>query len=109
MLKYSGPKQLKSLMENYLLQCVKNKMTRNEIRLILHWDNIVGKEIAEYTKPQKISYTQNANVGILHLIVTNGSKALEIQHMISFIIEKITIFYGYKAIYDIRIKQVPLC
>ncbi len=105
MLKYSGPKQLKVLMENYVLQRIKDKLSRNEIRLILNWDSIVGKEIAQYTKPQKILYAQNANVGVLHLIVINGSKALEIQHIVSFIIEKITIFYGYKAIYDIRIRQ----
>jgi hypothetical protein len=105
MLKYSGPRQLKSLMEIYVLQRIRDKISRNEIRLILNWNSIVGNEIAQYTKPQKISYAQNANVGVLHLIVTNGSKALEIQHMVSFIIEKITVFYGYKAVYNIRIKQ----
>lgn len=105
MLKHSGPKKLKSIIENCALKCMKNKISKNEIRLILNWQNIVGKEIAECTKPKKISYAQNINSGVLHLVVTNGSKALEIQHMISLIIEKITIFFGYKAVYGIKIKQ----
>ena len=42
---------------------------------------------------------------VMHLAVTNGSKALEIQHMVSLIMEKITIFFGYKAVYGIKIKQ----
>lgn len=80
-------------------------MSKNEIRLILNWRGIVGEEISECTKPKKISYAQNINSGVLHLVVTNGSKALEIQHMISLIMEKITVFFGYKAVYGIKIKQ----
>nr|WP_246209884.1 DUF721 domain-containing protein [Wolbachia endosymbiont of Atemnus politus] len=80
-------------------------MSKNEIRLILNWRSIVGEEIAKCTKPRKISYAQNINSGVLHLMVTNGSRALEIQHMISLVIERITIFFGYKAVYGIKIKQ----
>ncbi|WCR58488.1 DUF721 domain-containing protein [Wolbachia endosymbiont of Ctenocephalides felis wCfeJ] len=105
MLKHSGPKKLKSIVENYALKCMKSRMSKNEIRLVLNWRNIVGEEIAKCTKPRKISYAQNINSGVLHLIVTNGSKALEIQHMISLIVERITIFFGYKAVYGIKIKQ----
>lgn len=104
MLKYSGPKKLKSIIENYALKCMKNKISKNEIRLILNWNSIVGEELAECTKPQKISYAQNVNSGVLHLLVTNGSKALEMQHMVSLVIEKITVFFGYKAVYGIKVK-----
>ncbi|NUY39569.1 DUF721 domain-containing protein [Wolbachia endosymbiont of Litomosoides brasiliensis] len=105
MLKRSGQKKLKSIVESYALKCMRNRISRNEMRLILNWKSIVGAEIAECTKPKKISYAQNINSGVLHLVVTNGSKALEIQHMISLVIEKITIFFGYKAVYGIKIKQ----
>ncbi len=105
MLRQSGPRKLRSIVESYTLKCMKGKMSKNEICLILNWRNIVGAEIAECTKPRKISYAQNINTGVLHLTVANGSKALEIQHMISLIIERITIFFGYKAVYSIKIKQ----
>lgn len=105
MFKYSGPKKLKSIIENYALKCMKDKISKNEIRLILNWKSIVGEELAECTKPQKISYAQNVNSGVLHLLVTNGSKALKMQHMVSLVIEKITVFFGYKAVYGIKIKQ----
>ncbi|MGL9733107.1 MAG: DciA family protein [Wolbachia sp.] len=105
MLKHRGPKKLKSIIENCALKCMKSKLSKNEIRLILNWRSIVGEEIAKCTKPKKISYAQNINSGILHLVVTNDRKALEIQHIVSLLIEKITIFFGYKAVYDIKIKQ----
>lgn len=105
MFKYSGPKKLKSIIEGYALKCMRSKMSNNEILLILNWRKIVGIEISECTKPKKISYAQNINSGVLHLVVINGSKALEIQHMTSLIIEKITMFFGYKAVYGIKIKQ----
>lgn len=105
MLKHTGPKKIGSIIERYVLKCMKSKMSRNEIRLILNWNIIVGTEIAEYTRPKKILYAQNINSGVLHLVVTNGSKALEVQHMISLIMEKITVFFGYKAVYNIKIKQ----
>ncbi|MBV0899294.1 MAG: DUF721 domain-containing protein [Wolbachia endosymbiont of Fragariocoptes setiger] len=105
MLTYNGPKKLKLILERYALKCMKSKMSANEILLILNWNTIVGKEIAEYTKPRKISYAQNVNSGVLHLTVTNGCKALELQHMSSILIEKITLFFGYKAVYSIKIKQ----
>ncbi|MDN5247987.1 MAG: DUF721 domain-containing protein [Wolbachia endosymbiont of Tyrophagus putrescentiae] len=105
MLNYSGPKNLKSIVEKYVLKCMYNKISKNEIRLILNWRNIVGAEVAEYAKPKRVLYAQNTNSGVLHLAVTNGGKALEIQHMTSLIIEKITVFFGYKAVYSIKIKQ----
>ncbi|WP_333022915.1 DUF721 domain-containing protein [Wolbachia endosymbiont of Pentidionis agamae] len=105
MLKSNGPKKLKYIIENYILKCAKNKVSKNEVRLILNWRNIAGTEIAEYTKPQKVLFAKNVNSGVLHLLVVGGGKALEIQHMIPILIEKITVFFGYKAVYSIRITQ----
>ncbi|QKX02362.1 DUF721 domain-containing protein [Wolbachia endosymbiont of Dirofilaria (Dirofilaria) immitis] len=105
MLKHSNLRELKSVVESYALKCMKGKMSKNEICLILNWRSIVGVEIAECTKPKKISYVQNVNTGVVYLTVINGGKALEIQHMTSLMIERITVFFGYKAVFNIKIRQ----
>ncbi len=53
MLKRSGPKKLKSIIENYALKCMKNKISKNEIRLILNWRNISRERNSRVYKTEK--------------------------------------------------------
>ncbi|WP_339046615.1 DUF721 domain-containing protein [Candidatus Mesenet endosymbiont of Agriotes lineatus] len=107
MVKYRGPKKLRSIVESCASKCIKKEVSKIEIRLLLNWRNIVGSEISRVSEPEKVVFYQNTNSGILHLLVTNSSMALQIQHLSLLIIEKITVFFGYKAVYDIKIKQRP--
>ncbi len=77
-----------------------------EIDLLSNWQNIVGQEIAEHSMPQKIVFKPNCrNDGTLHLLVAGSAFALEIQHKLPIILEKINTFFGYKAIAKITIMQ----
>ncbi len=105
--KYRGPQKLRSIVESCASKCIKKEVSKIEIRLLLNWRNIVGSEISKASEPEKVVFYQNSNSGILHLLVTNSSMALQIQHLSLLIIEKITVFFGYKAVYDIKIKQRP--
>lgn len=105
--KYRGPQKLKSIVENCAAKCIKKEVSKIEIRLLLNWKDIVGSEISKVSEPEKVIFRQNSNSGTLYLLVTNSSMALQIQHLSLLIIEKIAVFFGYKAIYDIKIKQRP--
>ncbi len=106
--KYRGPQKLKSIVESCAFKCTKKETSRIEIRLLLNWKNIVGQEISEASQPEKVIFSQNSNSGILYLLVTNSSMALQIQHLSLLIVEKIAVFFGYKAVYGIKIKQRPI-
>ncbi len=74
-------------------------------RLLSHWHEIMGKEIACKCYPVEVKFPhKKRNSGIL-LVRTNGSHALEIQHMEAIIIAKIASYFGYQAICKIRIIQ----
>lgn len=80
-----------------------NKFGYIESNLIVYWPDIMGKDLAEITTPKKIRYV-NGNV-VLYIKVTGGGNALNIQHTLPLLIERIARFFGYKAIHEIRLIQ----
>ena len=89
-----------------------NKYGRIEYIILSKWPEIVGSFFADYSEPEKISSfieTEN-NMGgkiynhTLHVSVSSVV-ALDFQHYKDKIIEKINIYFGYKAISNLKIKQ----
>lgn len=77
-------------------------------RITTDWHNIVGSNISKYSNPVKLQFNSNDQTdGILHVEVYNSSIAMEMTYMQPMILEKIAIFYGYKSISRIKIKQKP--
>ena len=74
--------------------------------ILTGWDRIVGKELAEYTFPQRIDFPRGEkNNGILHLCVPGGAFHREIKHREKYIIDKINTYFGYNAVSGLRIMQ----
>lgn len=104
--KYVGYKSLSSSIENLLLsKFSKNSASKLEIKLFLSWKEIVGLEIAQFTRIEKLIFQDNYNSSTLYIVVNNSGVALSLQHMIPMILEKIAVFFGYKAVSSVRIKQ----
>ncbi len=77
-----------------------------EIDILTGWSRIIGKELAQYSFPQKISFPRGEKTnGILHLCTTSGAFALEISHREKIIIDKINTYFGYNAVSGIKIIQ----
>jgi hypothetical protein len=79
-----------------------------------HWFDIVGKDIARHTSPERIRWAKRNSTrqgfpesGSLTIRV-DGPRAIEIQHRGPEIIERINRFYGYQAVGAIKIVQGPL-
>jgi hypothetical protein len=76
-----------------------------EAKLITDWEVVVGKELAKYSSPIKISFPKGKREsGTLHIRIF-GSLATEMQHMEPMIIEKIATYFGYKAVSSIKLKH----
>ncbi|QXK92017.1 DUF721 domain-containing protein [Neoehrlichia mikurensis] len=104
--KIPGYKKLNITVENFILtKCNEYNISKTEMRILLNWSNIVGKDIAQISRPEKLSFLQNSNSGTLHLIVNHGGNAIHIQYAIPIIIEKISVYLGFKAVFNIKIKQ----
>ena len=85
--------------------------------LIGSWDEIVGENFADCTRPEKISWPRRNNElvadsggmepGVL-TIACEGSRALFLTHAQGELIQRINGFFGYPAIRQIRIVQKPV-
>ena len=87
---------------------IENCLSKNnkiEAKILINWDKIAN-EFAQITFPKKIIFFNNQpNNGKLLLNVQQGFGP-EIQMKIPMFLDKINNFLGYKAISEIKIKQI---
>jgi len=77
-------------------------------KLIVEWEAIVGKEMAAYTLPIKLTFAKDKNAQGNLTLACDGAHALTLQHMLPVIIERIACYFGYKAVERISIEQRPI-
>ena len=79
--------------------------------LIAAWREVVGGELAECTRPEKIVWPRgdaNSDLpGVLTLRV-DGPRAVIVQHQTGQIVERVNAFFGYRAVGQVRLVQAPL-
>ncbi len=74
-------------------------------RIISEWQSIVGNKLSLHCIPQKLTFTAGKKTdGTLSIAVENGF-APEIQHMQQVILERLNIYFGYKAVSRIVISN----
>jgi hypothetical protein len=75
-----------------------------QVRLLTHWDEIVGAQIAQIARPLKVSYARQG-LGAQLTLLAKPAHAPELQMQLPRIKERVNASYGYSAIASIRITQ----
>lgn len=75
-----------------------------ESRLLTHWAEIVGPEIAAVARPVSVSYSKGG-FGATLTVLTTGAQAPMLQMQEPRLREKVNAVYGYGAISRIRFTQ----
>jgi hypothetical protein len=70
--------------------------------LLAHWPAIVGPELADSTCPEKLGANGQLRVRVA------GPAATEIQHLEPQILERIAVYFGYRAVRRLMLLQGPL-
>jgi len=73
-------------------------------RLLTHWEEIVGADVARICTPVKVSYAQKG-LGASLIILTTGAQAQMLEMQLPQVREKVNACYGYNAISRVRITQ----
>lgn len=73
-------------------------------RLLTHWAEVVGEEIAAVCKPVEISYGRDGFGGTL-TVLTTGAQALMLEMQADRLRERVNACYGYAAVSRVRITQ----
>jgi len=110
---------------NYGLQTIDQKLTgllkplfagsKKEFviinNLVKNWEEIVGKKYAKLCYPKTINFSQNTHEkqrqAKLTIAVYNSAVGFFLENNSEFLLEKIALLYGFKAVHKIIIKQEP--
>lgn len=73
-------------------------------RLLTHWAEVVGDDLARTTRPVKVSYGREG-LGATLTLLTTGAQAPMVEMQKDRIRERVNAVYGYNAIARIHITQ----
>jgi hypothetical protein len=73
-------------------------------RLLTHWAEVVGEELAQSAHPVKIGYGKDG-LGATLTVLTTGAMAPIVQMQLPKMKEKVNACYGYNAISRIHVTQ----
>ena len=76
-----------------------------EAGLLVHWQDIAGRELARMSQPIKIQFWRARSTGGTLTVRCGGAAALEIQHLAPVILERINTYLGHGAITRLKIEQ----
>ncbi|MEX0310087.1 MAG: DUF721 domain-containing protein [Tateyamaria sp.] len=73
-------------------------------RLLTHWSEVAGSDIAEISRPVEVSYGRGG-MGATLTLLTTGAQAPMLEMQKDQLRERVNAVYGYNAIARIRITQ----
>jgi hypothetical protein len=77
--------------------------------LALAWATIAGDRLAAASHPDRLVFPpKRRNDGTLHLRVSSGAAALEVQHETGRLIDRVNAHLGYTAVARLKVVQAPL-
>jgi hypothetical protein len=98
------PKALNECVEPLIQPVLKEKGLAGS-RILTDWAKIAGAQLASRSQPEKLSFARGKTTdGTLTIAVENGF-ATELQYQIPLILERLAVYFGYKAISRIVISH----
>jgi hypothetical protein len=76
--------------------------------ILSHWPAIVGPNLANFSSPEKFSYSRQSNKDATLRIRVAPGWAPEFQHFEPLVIERINSFFGYRAVARLQLIQAPV-
>ncbi|HBU98617.1 DUF721 domain-containing protein [Thalassospira lucentensis] len=77
-----------------------------QTEIILHWAEIVGRDLEKFTMPVKYIQPRGENAGGGTLVIrVSGPVAIELQHRMPQIIDRVNTYFGYRAVERIKMMQ----
>ncbi|MDX2308963.1 MAG: DciA family protein [Hyphomicrobium sp.] len=86
--------------------------------LIMDWQRIVGSELASVALPERVKWprvpvaadpdSREGRVGATLVLKVDPASALEVEYGARQIVERVNGYFGYRAVAEIRIIQVPV-
>jgi len=73
-------------------------------RLLERWPEVIGGQLCRQIWPERLAFARGRRQdGVLHLCVSSGAAAIEVQHLEPVIVERINSIFGYRAVAKLRL------
>jgi len=76
-------------------------------KLVTDWASIVGADLGEATAPVKLSFPRGERTDATLTIDIIPARAIEVQHSMPQLIERVNAVFGYRAVSRIKLVQRP--
>lgn len=88
--------------------------------LLTDWSAIVGQDLAQCTKPEKLKWPRKVSIrddveagcegrpGATLILRVEPARALDVEYSAQRIVERINGYFGYRAVQELRLQQVPM-
>ena len=76
-------------------------------KLVTDWMMIVGPDLGEVTSPVKLSFPRGERTDATLTIDIVPARAIELQHSMPQLIERVNAIFGYSAVARIKMVQRP--
>jgi hypothetical protein len=110
-----GAQPLQSLLDECLEPSLKAKGFASSA-IHLHWPEIAGAALSPWSEPVSLRWPprppgmdpEKAKDGAVLTIKVEGAFALELQHQIPLVIQRVNSFFGWRCVEKILLKQGPV-
>jgi hypothetical protein len=114
-MKKTGAKPLAELVEPFL-QPIMAAQGFASVDLVTGWPDLIGSPLDAHTQPVKLEWPRRQRAGEAGLegagatlvLRVESAFALDVQHMIPVLIERINVRYGWRCVEKIVLKQGPV-
>lgn len=83
--------------------------------LLTDWAAIAGSDIAGFSAPERLKWPRErdgqeggGHSGGTLILRVEGPRAIELQHRLPQLIERINSYFGFRAVAQVRLRQAPL-
>jgi hypothetical protein len=76
--------------------------------LLADWASVVGPALARRCQPLRVDYAPGRRRGGTLLVQAGGAAAIEVQHAAPQIVERVNTYFGFPAVRQLRLLQMPL-
>jgi hypothetical protein len=104
----AGPKRLNELLPAAAKPCFE-KYGFPAAEMLACWERYAGTELAAFTAPEKLLWPRGeGGRGAALVLRVAGARALEVQHKVPQLLERLNAAFGYRAVESVRLIQAPL-
>ncbi|MGD8327546.1 MAG: DciA family protein [Sphingomonadales bacterium] len=102
-----GPRRIEDLIDGAARKTFR-KQGFAEAAVLTKWPLIVGELLSTHCLPERMRFPRGKKIGATLSVRAEGAFALELQHLEPVILERINVFFGYRAVEKLRIIHGPL-